>query len=137
MSPYTEKPNTRLCLIPGFTIWSGSEPHEFGSTSSKLVAYLALQATPMERAVVAGTLWPEVRDSRAAANLRTALWRVAQLDPDLIVLTGSRLGLHELVDVDYERHEKLARQVLTRESLAGLVGEPPSRDPADHPDPHR
>jgi DNA-binding SARP family transcriptional activator len=123
MPPPKGQSNTRISLIPGFTVWLGSEPQEFGSTSAKLVAYLALQPTPVERTVVAGTLWPHVRDSRAAANLRTARWRVAQLDTDLIVHSGSRLGLHPLVDIDYPRYERLARQVLTREPLADLVTE--------------
>jgi DNA-binding SARP family transcriptional activator len=86
-----------------------------------LLAYLALQREPLERTAVAAALWPHVRDSRASANLRTALWRVSQIGADLIQILGNKIGLCPDVDVDYRHHEKLARRVLNREPLETLT----------------
>ncbi len=121
--PQECQPNPRISLIPGFAAASGLRPHEFGTTSAKLLAFLTLQQDPTERAVVAGTLWPEVDDARAAANLRTALWRVGQLDAGMIVPAASTLVLDPLVRVDYRCSERLARLVLTKEPLADLVAD--------------
>ncbi len=114
----------RILLIPGFSLISESQPQDFGSSSSKLLAYLALQREPLERTAVAAALWPHVRDSRAAANLRTALWRVSQIDANLIQITGNKIGLSPDIDIDYRYHENLARRVLNRESLETLLENP-------------
>jgi DNA-binding SARP family transcriptional activator len=42
----------------------------------RLLAYVCLTRGPVERRRVAGTLWPEGDDARAAGNLRSALWRL-------------------------------------------------------------
>ncbi|MGF1596698.1 MAG: hypothetical protein ACFCVK_07160 [Acidimicrobiales bacterium] len=107
--------------MPGFAAVSRSERVEFGTSAAKLLAFLALQEEPTERSVIAATMWPDVTDARAAANLRTVLWRVSQLDEDLIVPIGSKLGLHPEVEVDHRYHEWLARQVLTKEPLPHLM----------------
>jgi DNA-binding SARP family transcriptional activator len=48
----------------------------------RLVAYLGIRPEPVGRHAAAAELWPECTDIRAAANLRSALWR----------LSGDRLG---------------------------------------------
>lgn len=113
-----------ILLIPGFSLISESQPQDFGSSSSKLLAYLALQREPLERTAVAAALWPHVRDSRAAANLRTALWRVSQIDANLIQNIGNKIGLSPDINVDYRHHENLARRVLNREPLETLIDGP-------------
>jgi DNA-binding SARP family transcriptional activator len=121
MPPPGQEEQPRISLIPGFGVISESQPQDFGTSSSKLLAYLALQREPLERTAVAAALWPHVRDARAAANLRTALWRVSQLDPDLVEVGGNRIGLNPDVEIDYRQYEDLARQVLRRESLETLI----------------
>ncbi len=121
MPPPGQEEQPRISLIPGFGVISESQPQDFGTSSSKLLAYLALQREPLERTAVAAALWPHVRDARAAANLRTALWRVSQLDPDLVEVAGNKIGLNPEVEIDYRQYEDLARQVLRRESLETLI----------------
>lgn len=116
-----------ISLIPGFSVITESQPQDFGSSSSKLLAYLALQREPSDRTAVAATLWPHVRDSRAAANLRTALWRVSRIEDDLIRIIGNKIELNPDIDVDYRHHVKVARQVLNREPLDALIGTPDCR----------
>lgn len=130
MPPPRQANLPRISLIPGFSFISESAPQDFGTSSSKLLAYLALQRAPLERTAVAAALWPHVRDARAAANLRTALWRLSQLDPDLIENTGSRIGVSPDVSVDQKDCESLARRVLTGRPLEELLddGESPRVD---------
>src|SRR3954465_3330536 len=42
----------------------------------RLLAYVCLVRGPVERRRVAGALWPDGDDVRAAGNLRSALWRL-------------------------------------------------------------
>jgi len=52
--------------------------------SQRLLAFLALQERPVSRVHVAGVLWPELPDERAAANLRSALWRLRRSGAHLV-----------------------------------------------------
>jgi DNA-binding SARP family transcriptional activator len=88
-------------LLGGFEILVDDEPLNVNESCARLVGYLALADRPVERAVVAGVLWPDCGDERACANLRTARWRLAAAGPFSIVETvGSRVGLHRGVSVD-------------------------------------
>jgi DNA-binding SARP family transcriptional activator len=51
---------------------------------------------------LAGVLWPDTTDVRAAANLRSALWRTRR-SAALIGGDSTRLTLNPLVDVDVHR----------------------------------
>jgi DNA-binding SARP family transcriptional activator len=44
--------------------------------SKRLLAFITLNARPVDRQHVAGCLWPSGSDQRAAGNLRSALWRL-------------------------------------------------------------
>ena len=72
------------------------------ASAQRVVAYLALQDRPVRRMQLAGALWPDTTDVRAAANLRSALWRTRRSVP-LIGVDHSGLTLHALVDVDVRR----------------------------------
>jgi DNA-binding SARP family transcriptional activator len=129
MTETTESSTLRIRLIPGLSISRGSRAMPFRSTSAKLIALLALHRKPVERTVVASTLWPEVRDSRAAANLRTVMWRVGNTDGDLIRTTGTRLHLDPTAEVDLREHERLAHRILNREPLEALAAKLGAADP--------
>ena len=69
----------------------------------RLLGFLAVTGTAQPRATVAGTLWEEVGQRRAQANLRNAVWQLRQLsdrvvhgDRDVVALdAGVTLDLHE------------------------------------------
>jgi DNA-binding SARP family transcriptional activator len=82
----------------------------------RLVIFLSLQAHPLQRSHVAGTLWPETSDQRASANLRSALWRLNQLGCQLIVAKGSCLGIAPGVRIDLHENAARARQLLRDEN---------------------
>ena len=86
---------------------------------SKLLAYLALHPTGVDRRVAAGVLWPDVEDGRAAGNLRSALWRLQQVGCPLVTAEQSWLGLSEGVEVDLTRLEAWATRVLGHSPAAG------------------
>ncbi len=83
--------------------------------AARTVAYLALQEQAVERGLVAGLLWPHVTDNRAAANLRTTLWRIPHAgEHGLIVVDGPMLSISPAVSVDHRRAVALAREILGR-----------------------
>ncbi len=111
----------QVSLLPGFGVGRGEDACDVTGASAKLLAYVALCREPVERTIVSSTLWPCVRDARANANLRTALWRVTQSHPDLLVVDRSKLGLGPEVDVDYRARGELARRVLKGEVLPEII----------------
>lgn len=67
---------------------------------ARLLAFLALRPGVTDRCTIAGTLWPEVDEARAAGNLRTALWRLNALPMRLATVTRSTTALLPDVQVD-------------------------------------
>jgi DNA-binding SARP family transcriptional activator len=64
----------------------------------------------LPRGYVAATLWPDTRDDKANANLRTALWRLHCLPYDLVKVNPCELGLNPAVSVDVRTVHDAARQ---------------------------
>jgi DNA-binding SARP family transcriptional activator len=83
-------------------------------SSQRVIAFLALHRRPLRRVYVAGSLWPETSDGRAAASLRSALWRIKR-PSGLIEASGEQLRLHPAVQVDVFEVEALARRELRGE----------------------
>lgn len=67
-----------------------------------MLAFVALSRGRVERAYAAGVLWPFSGDSRAAGNLRSALWRMRQAGIDVICADKWSLTLAENVLVDVQ-----------------------------------
>jgi len=78
----------------------------------RLVAFLTIRDRPMQRHHVAGTLWPETSDDRAAANLRSALWRLNQLKVRIVETAGPNIRLASAVCVDLQDRTKQAQLLL-------------------------
>src|SRR4051812_50191376 len=55
---------------------------------------------PMSRAHAAGLLWPDASARHAQGNLRTAVWRLRQVEPDLVEPWEEYLRLGRQVHVD-------------------------------------
>ena len=80
--------------------------------AQRLLAVLALNGAMVRRCLVAGTLWPEKDEERAAANLRSSMWRVGQVSPHLMTCTDGVLGLAPSVSVDVGQMLAQARRLL-------------------------
>jgi DNA-binding SARP family transcriptional activator len=65
----------------------------------RLLAFLAVRGNT-RRALVAGTLWPEVTEVQALASLRTALWRLHRACPTVVATNHDALMLDRTITVD-------------------------------------
>lgn len=100
----------QLRLLNAFEVVCDDHTVQLPSLAQRLVAFVALRERPVERAYVAGMLWLDTPDQRAAGNLRTALWRVQTRAPGLLDASGHRLRLEPGVRVDLRSAERTARR---------------------------
>jgi DNA-binding SARP family transcriptional activator len=87
-------------LLGGFELHGPDGVVEVTLGVQRLLAFIALHGGSVPRARAARELWPEVQGDRAAANLRSALWRARRIGP--LVQPGVsvlRLGPGVRVDV--------------------------------------
>jgi DNA-binding SARP family transcriptional activator len=85
-----------------------SIPHSL----ERVIAYLAVTDHPVPRTRIAGTLWADVSEARAIGNLRTALWRLDQIDVRLIARIDDRLRLGPDVTTDVRELGRLVDQLI-------------------------
>lgn len=100
-----------LVLFNGFELRSRGRIVGLPLSAGRVVAFLALQRTSQSRSFVAGTLWPGTTDSRAGANLRSALWRLRRMNRPIVEATVTRLHLCQGVDVDVLELEAAIRRI--------------------------
>jgi DNA-binding SARP family transcriptional activator len=82
------------------------------ASSQRLLAFAALRGKPLARTYVAGHLWLDSTEQRAAASLRSALWRLNRAAGEVVWASGRELGLCEWVDVDVRAASAAAQEVL-------------------------
>lgn len=102
----------RLGLLGGFRLSVESEVLTLPMNSQRLVSFLALQARPLLRTYVSGSLWSDATDQHASGSLRSALTRLRHPRYSLVELTSDHIELSPSVAVDYREGEALARRVL-------------------------
>jgi DNA-binding SARP family transcriptional activator len=98
--PLAECAVLHIELLQHFRVTSEGRLFALGRSGERLVAYLALEDRFLARDKIAGVLWPETSQSRAAANLRRALSVVRQHAPGLIRCSAHRLSLVSETQVD-------------------------------------
>ncbi|MCP2257573.1 DNA-binding transcriptional activator of the SARP family [Streptoalloteichus tenebrarius] len=119
----------RLCLLGGFRLELGGTALHPPPSCQRLLAYLAVHGV-VNRAVLAGVLWPDVTEDHAYGSLRTTIWRLRRYACDPLDIGRQQLGLARSVWVDMRVLTARARRLLrpdTRVSgedldLAGLNG---------------
>jgi DNA-binding SARP family transcriptional activator len=90
-----------LRLLGRFELCCGDRPLRTGPAGERLLAYLAIRAEPVGRQAVAAALWPDSTEMRAAANLRSAVWRLSGHGPARLISSSPRsLALPPSVGVD-------------------------------------
>jgi DNA-binding SARP family transcriptional activator len=97
-----DTPAPRLNLLGDFelTLRESAIPMALGA--QRLLAFLALERAPVRRGYVAGALWPDSEERRAAGNLRSALWRIRATGIDIVRATPTDLRLSPGVRVDLD-----------------------------------
>jgi DNA-binding SARP family transcriptional activator len=85
-----------VCLLhsPG-----AQEPVAVPGTAKRLLALLALSG-PRARPYVAGTIWPDLDEVHAQGALRSAIYRLNHIEPDLLDCRDDVLMLGRAVAVD-------------------------------------
>ncbi|MDR7483788.1 MAG: AAA family ATPase [Armatimonadota bacterium] len=111
----------QIRLLGRFSAATEAGPVDIQMASARLVAYLALAGDrPISRAQVAGSLWPDLPEERARANLSTVVWRLRSelaargFPHELIFATETSLELNKAwcdVDVDQFRLQALTSGV--------------------------
>jgi DNA-binding SARP family transcriptional activator len=117
----------QLKLMSGFELRVDGTSVDVPSNAQRVLAYLALRDRPLSRMNVASALWLDLTEARAAANLRTALWRLQGLRDRLIWSRGSSIGLAVDVDVDLSTVVREARALIEPcDASTGAFGDPPA-----------
>lgn len=114
------KDAVRLRLLGGFEVVRGGASIQLPLGAQRLIAFVALRPRPVRREYAAGMLWIDSSDERAAANLRSTLWRIQKRVRGLIVTTDGRLRLGSGVEIDLRLAEQVAQDILGG-SLGGDV----------------
>ena len=110
----------RLTLLGGFELLYDDEHVPLSTSAQRLLAFVALRDRPLQRSYVAGSLWLDSPEERAAANLRSALWRLHGCGIELVHCEGTQLSLDPGVIVDLREAEKLAHRALDRTNGSDL-----------------
>ncbi|HEY5786431.1 MAG TPA: BTAD domain-containing putative transcriptional regulator [Microlunatus sp.] len=94
---------TMLCLLGGPHVVQGGRRIVVPEGSKRVLVFVALHDGVVDRRYVAGTLWPDGCDERAAGNLRSALWRLRGAGIDILETDKCGLTLRPRVAVDVRR----------------------------------
>ncbi len=101
----------QVCLMRGFELRVDARPVLVSQNAQRVLAFLALRDRPQRRTTVASALWTDSTEDRAAANLRTALWKLSDLRDRLVRSAGTYLSLCPDVDVDLSRLMQRTRRL--------------------------
>jgi SARP family transcriptional regulator, regulator of embCAB operon len=101
-----------VTLLGGFCLFWGSSVLGVPRASQRLLALLALRGRMVNRAAVAGTLWPDASESQAYSNLRSTLSRLQNTARGALAARQLELGLAAGVAVDVRNAQALACRLL-------------------------
>jgi DNA-binding SARP family transcriptional activator len=80
--------------------------------AQRVLALLALRWALLTRATLAGTLWGDIPERRAQANLRNAVWRIRLTSDALLRCTRNAVGLNTALALDLHQAQRSARMML-------------------------
>jgi DNA-binding SARP family transcriptional activator len=104
----------RIRLLGAFELSAGRRRFGIGGVAQRVVAILALADRSVSRCRIAQSIWPDASSSSANANLRSVLWRLAQVHPRIVECRPSELCLSDQVTSDTRELSKLAVVLLDR-----------------------
>jgi DNA-binding SARP family transcriptional activator len=104
ISRQRDRPEVVLHVLGGPGLRVRGQPAALPESSLRLLVRLAFHRRPASRRVVAATLWPEVAESRAGGNPRSAMWRLrgAGTGTAAVESDGTTLAIGADVAVDLE-----------------------------------
>jgi DNA-binding SARP family transcriptional activator len=95
-------------LLGGFEVYRDGQLLDLPPSCRRLVALVALKRRAVPRSWVCRALWPTIRHDRAAARLRTTLWRLRPIGADPLVIVkpesieiahGASVDWHDAVEL--------------------------------------
>jgi DNA-binding SARP family transcriptional activator len=107
-----------LRLLGGFGCSIDGQAVTMPRAEQRLLACLALVDRPQPRWTIAGQLWPETSESHALGRLRTALWRLRQVDDGFARGVGDQVAIGGSVRDDVHELTVLAHHFLETPSEA-------------------
>jgi DNA-binding SARP family transcriptional activator len=110
-----------LSLLGGFELHGNGRTVRLPLSAQRVVAFLAMHTRPLARVFVAGNLWIDATEERAAAALRTALWRIGPEAAGILCCDAHSLALDPRVDVDLNATSRRARELLGGTARAELA----------------
>jgi DNA-binding SARP family transcriptional activator len=113
-----------VVLLGGFRLGGIVRPAPAGA--QRLIALLALRGR-LDRSTAAGLLWPDVTEAHAIGSLRSALWRVNGLSPDLVRTDRHSVELGGQVETDVHRLDEQAHELRRGCSIEDAVRMPVPR----------
>ena len=112
-----------LHLLAGFGVEVAGAEVPLPGSAQRVVAFVALHERPVLRTYVAGMLWLDSPEERAAGSLRSALWRIHRHTPELVLADAETLRLGTCVRVDLRDAETQARTELAGGSSGAAPNE--------------
>jgi DNA-binding SARP family transcriptional activator len=108
--PQAGRGHYRLRLFESFGLEIDGAEIALKSREQRLVALLALEGG-RTRSYLAGMLWPDSTEGRAAGSLRAAVWRLEREAPGLLRSYGGQLALDPSVTVDVAQFSASANRI--------------------------
>ena len=99
-------------VLGRFRVEVSNRSVELPIQAQRVVGYLAVTGSCERRDRLAGRLWPFSAQTRADANLRTAIWRVGSATHGLLDASRTYVALHDDVEVDARRACAHARSLI-------------------------
>lgn len=106
-----QRTEIRVSLAGSFELSRNGESLDLATPAQRVLAFLAVHGQPVSRIHVAGVLWLDSNEERAAGSLRSALWRIRQIDEHIVESTNRGLQLSPAVGVDVRELIAWARRV--------------------------
>lgn len=106
------RPVVSLSLLRSFELRLDGDTVGVPFSAQRVVAFLGLNPGRLARIFVAGHLWIDASEERAAAALRTALWRLGLPANRLVCCEGQSLSLNPGVEIDVVASSRVARALL-------------------------
>jgi DNA-binding SARP family transcriptional activator len=105
-----------LSLFGGFTLDIGGRRVGLPRHARRVLAYLSLltsRTNDIDRRLLAERLWPDAPQDRAAASVRTALWRIRRESAALVHSDHERVSLGHDIAVDVHSFQCLVARLLS------------------------
>ena len=108
---------TRINVLTRFELECDGHVVEVPYVAQRVLAFLAVLGPWERRGTVANALWPDVTEARAAANLRTVVWKLGQLPRPLVRVTRGHIELAADVETDLSALVAQARRLIKHKEL--------------------